>query len=106
MIRIILISLLLSGCGITGAIKVKTDLTCYWHEKITADEETKAWMSQLGFSEEKISYLESHDWESWDPAVQEIMTVLLTRDDWPKGFKDFMEQVGDDNQLHSENCPE
>jgi len=51
MIRIILISLLLGGCGITGAIRVKTDLSCYWAEEIRFEEETKAWLADLDWPE-------------------------------------------------------
>ena len=65
--------LTLSGCGITGAIKVKTDLVCYWHEPLTMDDETKNWLADL---------------------------------DWPEGFENFMESVGDDNELHDMNCGE
>jgi len=41
----------LNGCGITGAIKVKTDLSCYWAEEIRFEEETKVWLADLDWPE-------------------------------------------------------
>jgi len=93
---------ILIGCS--GGIKIKTDLTCYWVEELRFEAETKQWLNQLGYSEEKILYLESNDWESWKPEIQEIMVVLLTRDDWPESFERDLENLGDHNELVAVNC--
>ncbi len=64
---IVLLMSTLTACS----IKVKTDLVCYWHEKIEMEDEAKDWVR-----------------ESEPPA----------------SFGRFLEQVGDDNELHDENC--
>ena len=51
MIKVLTLCLLLSGCALTGAIKVKTDLTCYWVEEIRFEDETRVWLETLEWPE-------------------------------------------------------